>query len=119
METAAMESEVPPTDAEVPAAAAPAPPESAHDRHLREMESSFEALEDTVEHGLVRVVKIAVPAVVGLLVAVVGVYTLGGYLRDRAERKRVARAMLIVEAERIRRRRRRRSRRESVPVAAS
>ena len=83
------------------------------------MEQSFEALEGTVEHWLVRTLKIALPALAGLLVAVVGVYTLGGFLRDRAERKRVARAMLIVEAERIRRRRGRRARRQMVVAASS
>jgi hypothetical protein len=54
-----------------------------------------------------------------VILAAVGTYVLGGYLRDRAERKRVARAMLIVEAERIRRRRGRRSRRRQELAAAS
>ena len=107
-----MDSDVPSIDASAAGGpASPTPPESAHDRHLREMEESFEALEGTVEHWLVRVLKIAVPVFGAVLLAVVGAYTLGGFLRDRAERKRVARAMLIVEADRIRRRRRREARR--------
>jgi hypothetical protein len=96
-----MESEVPPTDALLPGEPAPAPIPSEHDQHLREMEQSFEVLEKTVAHRLVRLVKIAVPAFIGVILAAVGSYLLGGYLRDRAERKRIARQMKIVRAERI------------------
>ena len=67
--------------------------ESAHDRHTREFEHSLEVLEDTVEHGLGRVLKIAVPALVAFVLAAVGLYILGGKTRDRSEARRVARAM--------------------------
>jgi hypothetical protein len=74
--------------------APPAPPdaaESAHDRHARELEHSVEVLEDTVEHWLVRALKIAVPLVLGVFLAAVGSYILGNRMRDRAERRRIAR----------------------------
>lgn len=67
--------------------------ESAHDRHTREFEHSLEVLEDTVEHGLGRVLKIAVPALVAFVLAAVGLYILGGKTRDRSEARRVARTM--------------------------
>lgn len=67
--------------------------ESAHDRHTREFEHSLEVLEDTVEHGLGRVLKVAVPALVAFVLAAVGLYILGGKTRDRSEARRVARAM--------------------------
>ena len=84
----------PPTDSKVPPEPAPPASESAQDRHRREMEASFEALEVTVEHGFVRVLKIAVLVVVGVMFAGVGTYVLGGYLRDRGEQQRIARATL-------------------------
>lgn len=100
-----MESEVPPTDSTAPVAPAPAPSasESTEDRHTREFNQSLGTLEDTVEHWLVRVVKIAVPMVIGVFVAAVGMYILGNRLRDRAERRRVARAIRRARAPRGRR----------------
>jgi hypothetical protein len=65
------------------------------------MEASFEALEQNVEHGLVRMLKIAVPLLAAVILAAVGSYLLGSYFKDRAERKRVARQMKVVRAERI------------------
>jgi hypothetical protein len=67
--------------------------ESAHDRHTRELEQSLEVLEDTVEHGLLRALKVVVPLVVAFLLTAIGLYVLGGKLRDRSEARRVARAM--------------------------
>lgn len=67
--------------------------ESAHDRHTREFEHSLEVLEDTVEHGVGRILKVAIPAVVLFVLAAVGLYILGGKTRDRSEARRVARAM--------------------------
>lgn len=88
-----MDTEIPPGDSSAPIEPTPPPPESAHDRHTREFEHSVEVLEDTVEHAVVRALKLAVPMVIGVFLAAVGMYVLGGRLRDRAERKRVARAM--------------------------
>jgi hypothetical protein len=96
-----MDPEPPITDGTLPGEPAPALVETAEDRHRREMEVSFERLEETVEHGFVRVVKMAVPALIGLILAAVGVYVLGASLRDRAERRRLARQMKIVSAERV------------------
>lgn len=67
--------------------------ESAHDRHTREFEHSLETLEGTVEHGIGRILKVAIPAVVAFVLAAVGLYILGGKTRDRSEARRVARAM--------------------------
>jgi hypothetical protein len=67
--------------------------ETAHDRHTREFEQSLEVLEETVEHGLVKVLKIAVPLTVAFVLTAVGLYILGGKMRDRSEARRVARAM--------------------------
>lgn len=67
--------------------------ESAHDRHTREFEHSLEALEETVEHGLGRILRVAIPAAVAFVLAAVGLYVLGGKTRDRSEARRVARAM--------------------------
>lgn len=92
----------PPTEAPLPESPVdamttepvPAPVrESAHDRHTREFEHSLEVLEDTVEHGLGRVLKVAIPALVAFVLAAVGLYILGGKTRDRSEARRVARAM--------------------------
>jgi hypothetical protein len=78
-------------------AADPAPEpvhrETAHERHTREFEQSLEVLEDSVEHGLVRVAKVAVPLLVAFVASAVGLYILGGKMRDRSEARRVARAM--------------------------
>jgi len=101
--------ETPPmTDGTLPGDPGTVAVETAHDRHLREMEASFETLEQTVAQRVTRVVKIAVPVFIGLILAAVGSYLLGGYLRDRAEAKRIAKQMKIVRAERILGRRRRR-----------
>ena len=82
---------------ESPVAAPTADPapvhESAHDRHTREFEHSLEVLEETVEHGLVRVLKIAIPLVIAFVLSAIGLYILGGKMRDRSEARRVARAM--------------------------
>lgn len=67
--------------------------ESAHDRHTREFEHSLEVLEDTVDHGVGRILKVAIPAFVAFVLAGVGLYILGGKSRDRSEARRVARAM--------------------------
>jgi hypothetical protein len=77
---------------------------------MREFNQSVDTLEGTVEHWLVRMVKIAVPLVIGVFVAAIGMYILGNRLRDRAERRRVARA--------IRRARSRRGRAEALPEAS-
>jgi len=71
---------------------APAP-ETAHERHTRELEHSLEVLEDTVEHGFVRVLKLAVPIFIGVVLAAVGAFVLGNRLRDRAEARDIERAM--------------------------
>ena len=81
-----MESELPPTAPNEATTPGAPPVESLHDRHLHEMESSFEALEQNVEHGLVRMLKIAVPAVGAVILAAVGSYMLGAFFKDRAER---------------------------------
>jgi hypothetical protein len=93
METAAMESDVPPTEPHAPVDPVPAAPESAHERHTREFNQSVGTLEDTVEHGLVRMLKLAIPILMGVVLAAIGMYILGNRLRDRAERRRVARAV--------------------------
>jgi hypothetical protein len=72
--------------------AAPAP-ETAHERHTRELEHSLEVLEDTVEHGFVRALKLAVPIFIGVVLAAVGAYVLGNRLRDRAEARQIERAV--------------------------
>ena len=104
-----MEPEVPPTESTestesiAPVTPAPpTPPESVEERHTREFTHSVEALEDTVEHGLVRVLKLAVPALLAVIAAAVGSYLLGQYLRDRSERRRVARAIRRARTERTR-----------------
>jgi len=91
---------VPPVTEAAPVAAAPPAPapesahrETAHERHTRELEQSLEVLEDTVEHGLVRVAKVAVPLLLAFVASAVGLYILGGKMRDRSEARRVARAM--------------------------
>jgi hypothetical protein len=104
-----MESEVPPTEPSEPTAPvapiAPSPTavETAHERHTREFTHSVEVLEDSVEHGLVRMLKLAVPAVLALIVAAVGSYLLGQHLRDRSEQRRVDRAIRKARAEVTRR----------------
>jgi hypothetical protein len=98
VETAEMTTDPPSTDDSPPA------PESAHDRHTRELEHSLEVLEETVEHGFVRTLKLAVPIFVGVVLAAVGTYVLGNYLRDRAEARRVERAMRRLHAARRARR---------------
>ena len=108
-----MEPEVPPVDptaplapepvAPAPVAAAPPVPETAEARHTRELEQSFERLEHTVESRLVRALKVAIPVLVGVVVAAVAVYKLGNVLRDRAERRRVARAIRHARSRRGRR----------------
>lgn len=103
-----MESDVPPTEPATPIAptppAPPAPPvESAHDRHTREFEQSVDRLEHTVEHWFVRVLKFAIPAVVGLTLAALASYRLGDYLRDRSEQKSVDRAIRRERSKRGRR----------------
>jgi hypothetical protein len=97
-----MESEVPSTQPTAPVAA-PSAPESAHDRHTREFEQSVGRLEGTVEHWLVRVLKIAIPVILGVFLAAVGTYVLGNRMRDRAERRRVARAIRRARSPRGRR----------------
>jgi hypothetical protein len=67
-------------------------PESAEARHTRELERSVGELGDTVEHAIVRMLKIAVPIVLGVFAAMIGAYVLGNRLRDRAEARRIARA---------------------------
>jgi len=67
-------------------------PETAEERHLRQLEHSVGELGDTVEHWLVRFLRIAVPIVLAVLAAMIGVYVLGNRMRDRAERRRIARA---------------------------
>jgi hypothetical protein len=71
---------------------APAP-ETAHERHTRELEHSLEALEDTVEHSVVRTLKLAVPIFIAVVLAAVGAFVLGNRMRDRAEARRVERAL--------------------------
>ena len=100
-----MESETPPTDPREPVAPAPSAPESAHERHTREFTHSVGALEDTVEHGLVRTLKLAVPVLLGIIAAAIGSYLLGQYLRDRSEQRRVAREIQRSRSARRRRRR--------------
>ena len=80
--------------------APPQHPETAHERHTRELEHSIEVLEDTVEHGVVRALKLAVPIFMAVVLAAVGAYVLGGYLRDRAEARHVERAMRRARASR-------------------
>lgn len=98
-----MESDVPPTDSNAPVEPAPVTHASAQDRHTREFNQSLDKLEDTVEHGAVRLLKIAIPMMIGLIIAVVAVYKLGGHLRDRAEQKRIARAIRRARSPRGRR----------------
>jgi hypothetical protein len=98
-----MESDVPPTEPVTPIAPTPPVPESAHDRHMRELEQSVDKLEVTVEHWFVRVLKIAIPAVVGLTLAALASYRLGDYLRDRSEQKSVDRAIRRERSKRGRR----------------
>jgi hypothetical protein len=98
-----MDSDIPPTRTTVPTEPAPPTPESAEDRHMREFNQSLGTLEDTVEHWLVRVLKIAIPLLVGVAAAAVGMYALGQFLRDRAEQKRVARAIRRARSPRGRR----------------
>ena len=56
-------------------------------------EHSLEVLEDTVEHGVVRTIKLAVPIFIGVVLAAVGAFVLGNRLRDRAEARDIERAM--------------------------
>jgi hypothetical protein len=96
-----MESEEPLTDALLAGDRPPVPAVSDLDRHRREMEQSFERLETTAGHGLARLLKLAVLAFVGLILAAIGSYVLGSYLRDRSDRRRVARQMKVVRTERV------------------
>ena len=82
----------------------PPAPESAHDRHTRELEHSLEVLENTVEHGFVRTLKLAVPIFMALVLAAVGAYVLGNRLRDRAEARHIERATRRARAHRRTRR---------------
>jgi hypothetical protein len=83
-----MESEPP-----FPGTVAPPPTETALERHTRELESSVDALEGTIQRAVIRAIKIAIPLAIGVFLAAVGSYVLGGYMRDRAERRDIARAM--------------------------
>ena len=84
--------------------ATPPPHETAHERHTRELEHSLEVLEETVEHGFVRVLKLAVPIFIGVVLAAVGTYVLGNRLRDRAEARHIERELRRARASRRARR---------------
>ena len=90
METAAVDS--PPSDENLPVEPEPPADESAQARHARELNQSVDALEDTIEKGVARGLGQAIPVVLGVFVACVGLYVVGRRLRHRAQARRAARA---------------------------